>query len=58
LHVYSRPLLAKVDKKRVDPDMLQILEKHKLARRLKYINSKFDELFESVPELKEFHVKS
>jgi nucleotide-binding universal stress UspA family protein len=56
LHVYSRPLLAKVDKKRVDPDMLQILEKHKLSRRLKYINSKFEELFESVPELKEFHV--
>jgi nucleotide-binding universal stress UspA family protein len=57
LHVYNRPLLAKVDKKRVEPDMLQILEKYKLARRLKYINSKFDELFESVPELKEFHVK-
>jgi nucleotide-binding universal stress UspA family protein len=57
LHVYHKPLLSNAMIKKLDPEVVKVLEKSRLNHLLSHIQDKYNNLIRSIPELDETRVK-
>jgi nucleotide-binding universal stress UspA family protein len=57
LHVYHKPLLSSAMMKKLDPEVVKVLEKSRLSHLLSNIQDKYNNLIRAIPELNDTRVK-
>jgi nucleotide-binding universal stress UspA family protein len=57
LHVYHKPLLSSAMSKKLDPEVVKVLEQSRLNHLLSHIQDKYSNLIRAIPELDETRVK-